>query len=316
MKITKDMINPELRKVGALARLLFHIRSERTFRFIQKLVKLLNSRKKPAGLDFEEKIIKTANNPKLRLCIYKGKEEKPSDIGFLWIHGGGYGFGIPELDLTFINNFIKAKNCVIVSPDYRLSIEAPFPAAIDDCYDSLVWMKENAKELGISRIFVGGESAGGGLTAAVCLMARDKGEVNISYQMPFYPMLDDRLTKSSTDNDAPMWNTKSNQEAWKIYLKEVYGTDVSKYAAPARETDYTNLPPAYTFVGSIDPFLDETKAYIENLKNAGIEAELDIYPGCYHSFDYLCQKTSIAKKAIAKYIEKFKEAAERYRVDI
>lgn len=89
------------------------------------------------------------------------------------------------------------------------------------------------------KIFVGGNSAGGGMTAALTLYARDKGEVNIAFQMPLYPMLDDRPTKTSKNNDAPVWNTKSNIAAWKLYLGDDYGTDrVSKYAAPARETDF------------------------------------------------------------------------------
>lgn len=186
--------------------------------------------------------------------------------GLLWIHGGGYAMGIPEQDHGFVRSFVGATGCVMVVPDYKKSLYAPFPAALEDCYLALLWLKENGKKYGMRRdkIFVGGNSAGGGMTAALTLYARDRGEVNIAFQMPLYPMLDDRPTETSKNNDAPVWNTKSNIAAWELYLGSDYGTDrVSKYAAPARETDFSGLPPTLTFIGSIDPFLAETKSYVE-----------------------------------------------------
>ena len=180
---------------------------------------------------------------------------------------------------------VKKYGAVVVCVSYRLSIEAPYPAALEDCHAALCWMKEHAGELGIndSQIMVGGESAGGGLTAALCMYARDKKSVNIAYQMPLYPMLDDRDTESSRDNHTPIWNTKRNHAAWKLYLKDQ--SSIPPYAAPARQTDYSNLPPAYTFVGDIEPFHCETLTYIENLKAAGVEASVDVYPNWFHAYD-------------------------------
>ena len=143
------------------------------------------------------------------------------------------------------------------------------------------------------KIFVGGNSAGGGMTAALTLYARDRGEVNIAFQMPLYPMLDDRPTKTSKNNDAPVWNTKSNIAAWKLYLGDDYGTDmVSKYAAPARETDFSGLPPTLTFIGSIDPFLAETKSYVEALRAAGVPVEFRIFEADSTASIYIILQTS------------------------
>lgn len=241
------------------------------------------------------------------------KKEPAQTPGVLWIHGGGYATGMAEM--AYFSRplaLVKKYGAVVVCVNYRLSIEAPYPAALEDCHSALCWMKEHAAELGIndSQIMVGGESAGGGLTAALCMYARDKGSVNIAYQMPLYPMLDDRDTESSRDNHAPIWNTKRNHAAWKLYLKGL--TEIPPYAAPARQTDYSNLPPTYTFVGDIEPFYCETLTYIENLKAAGVEASVDVYPNWFHAYDMFFPFKAMAKQAIAKFEEQFCYAAEHY----
>ena len=156
-------------------------------------------------------------------------------------------------------------------------------------------MKENADRFRInpSQLMVGGESAGGGLCAALCMMARDRKEVKIAYQMPLYPMLDNLDTDSSRDNHGKVWNTRKNHLGWKTYLRKDAKRLVSPYAAAARETDYSNLPPAYTFVGDGEPFYRETLTYIENLKKAGIPAEVDVYHCDMHAFDMLKPKSNI-----------------------
>jgi len=243
-------------------------------------------------------------------------DPQPNAIGLLWLHGGGYAIGTPEQDAKKMSIFIKSENCVIIAPDYRLSTETPYPAAINDCYNSLVWMKDHAQELGINdeQLFVTGNSAGGGLTAAVSLMARDRNEVNIAFQMPLYPMIDDRMnTYSVVSNDAPIWDSQANYHAWRLYLGYLFGTDnVPKYAAPSRENNYENLPPTYTFVGDIEPFYDETRIYIENLQKAGIKAEIDVYPGCFHAFDTIGGNKGISQVATQTCIQKFKYAAQNY----
>ena len=204
---------------------------------------------------------------------------------------------------------------VLVSPDYRLSRKHPYPAGLEDCYAALLYLRDHAKELGIreDQIMVGGESAGGGLAAALCMLAKDRGEVNIAYQMPLYPMLDDRDTESSRDNHAPNWNTKRNHKAWKRYLREAWGTDlVPVYAAPARRQDFSGLPPCYTFVGDIEPFYRETADYVENLKKAGVEAEMDTYPDWFHAYDVLFPMKKISREAIGRFEQHFAYAIGHY----
>lgn len=245
----------------------------------------------------------------------KNRKPKEQTPGILWIHGGGYATGMAEMVyFTRALNLVKKYGAVVVALSYRLSIEAPYPAALEDCYAALKYLKAHTEELGANsnQIMVGGESAGGGLTAALCMYARDKGEVNIAYQMPLYPMIDDRDTESSGDNHAPVWNTKRNHSAWKIYLGDLAGGDVPPYAAPARQADYRNLPPAYTFVGDIEPFYCETLEYIENLKKAGVEAKVDVYPNWFHAYDMMRPFRKVSKEAIAKFEEQYLYAAEHY----
>ena len=169
--------------------------------------------------------------------------------------------------LTRAISLVKKYGAVLIAPAYCLSTKSPYPAALEDCYVALKYLKEHADILGINsnQIMVGGESAGGGLTAALCMYARDKKEVNIAYQMPLYPMIDNCDTASSCNNHARVWNTKRNHKAWKLYLSNLTGKDVPAYASPSRQTDYSSLPPAYTFVGDIELFYSETLTYIENL---------------------------------------------------
>ena len=252
----------------------------------------------------------------IKILIFRptaAKREPSKTPGILWIHGGGYATGMAEM--VYFSRalaLVKKYGAVVVCLSYRLSIEAPYPAALEDCHAALCWVKDHAGELGInsSRIMVGGESAGGGLTAALCMYARDRGSVNIAYQMPIYPMLDDRDTDSSRDNHAPVWNTRRNHAAWKLYLKGL--TDIPPYAAPARQTDYANLPPAYTFVGDIEPFYCETLRYIENLRAAGVEAHVDVYPDWFHGYDLYFPFKKKAKSAIAAFEERYCYAAEHY----
>ena len=254
----------------------------------------------------------------IKILIFRptaAKKEPSKTPGILWIHGGGYATGMAEM--VYFSRalaLVKKYGAVVVCLSYRLSIEAPYPAALEDCHAALCWVKDHAVELGInsSRIMVGGESAGGGLTAALCMYARDRGSMNIAYQMPIYPMLDDRDTDSSRDNHAPVWNTRRNHAAWKLYLKGL--TDIPPYAAPARQTDYTNLPPAYTFVGDIEPFYCETLRYIENLRAAGVEANVDVYPDWFHGYDLYFPFKKKAKAAIAAFEERYCYAAEHYSV--
>lgn len=251
----------------------------------------------------------------LLLRPLKNARPKEKTPGIVWIHGGGYRTGMAKMIyMSRAMNLVRKYGAVVITPEYRLSTEAPYPAALEDCYATLKYLKDHTEEWGInsSQLMVGGESAGGGLTAALCMYARDKGEVNIAYQMPLYPMIDNEDTESSKDNHAPVWNTRKNHSAWKLYLRGLEGKKVPAYAAPARQNDYSNLPPAYTFVGDIEPFYCETLSYVDNLQKAGVEAKVDVYPGCFHAFDMMTPFSKVSKVAIAEFEKQYLYAAKHY----
>ena len=272
--------------------------------------------KKKRNLFLTEKRKIRVGNHWLKIRIIRPVGEPAGEsTGVLWIHGGGYQSGSSkDVYVTRALSLTVKFGAIIIAPDYRLSKRHPYPSGLQDCYAALLYMKDHAKALGIrdDQIMVGGESAGGGLTAALCMMARDRKEVNIAYQMPLYPMLDDHDTESSRDNHAKVWNTRRNHMAWKMYLKGIEDKDVSVYAAPARQTDYSGLPPAYTFVCTAEPFYCETLTFIDNLKKAGIEAAVDVYEGLYHAFDMNSPKLDISKEAIERFNERFAYAREHY----
>ena len=314
-EVSSDEIHPELRFIGNLIRMIVPYMDETFFAMANFFMDNFGLPDLTHSIKSEEVYISREDGSSLRLRIYSPDEKQENVPGLLWIHGGGYAMGCPEQDFSYIQSFVDASGCVVVAPDYMNSPAAPYPAAFDDCYRSLLWLKENGKDYGMSddKIFVGGNSAGGGLCAAVTLKARDTGDVNIAFQVPIYPMLDDRMvTQSSQNNDAPVWNSASNEIAWKLYLGNLYGTDcVPAYASPSRATDFSDLPPTLTYIGTVDPFYDETMEYVSNLRQAGIEVMCETYEGCFHGFDLL-SFSSPAKEAKEFLIEGFMYAAEHY----
>lgn len=238
-----------------------------------------------------------------------------SATGILWLHGGGYIAGMKEMvHASRAVDLVKRFGAIVLSPGYRLALKTPYPAAIDDCYAALLYLKAHAAAFGVrsDQLMVGGESAGGGLCAAVCIRARDEGGVNVAFQMPLYPMLDDRNTESSRDNHGRVWNTRRNRLAWRLYLR---GTDralLSPCAAPARLTDFSGLPPAYSFVGDGEPFYAETVLYFERLRAAGIPAELDIYHTDMHAFDMMRPDDALSVRAAEAFNACFAAAQARF----
>ena len=301
MRITPNMINKELRVAAFVARLLMQ-----PWPWYIRMIAALSMRARGSpikGVQCEEVWIpRFGEGSRIRTRIYKplGSIERLPVL--LYLHGGGYFMGTPESFALIIRKFIETRHCIVIAPDYRKSLKAPYPAAIDDCYETLVWIKNNSEMLGArpDQIMVGGHSAGGGLTAALTLRARDRGEVNIAFQMPIYPMIDDRMTtESARDNNAPLWNSKLNEMAWHFYLSELKRRNqpIPYDAAAARASDYSNLPPTMTSVGDLEPFRDETIAYVENLKKAGVPVEFEIFKGCFHGFDMVAPNASVSKEA-------------------
>lgn len=247
-----------------------------------------------------------ARTGRQKLIILRPAGQEGPVPGILWIHGGGYMTGMAAMVYASCGRMLAKKyGAVVVSPGYRLAWKKPYPAALEDCYTALEYMADHAEELGIRRdqLIVGGESAGGGLAAAVCLYARDQGRIPVAFQIPLYPMLDCFDTPSSRDNHGHNWNTRRNHWGWKHYLGDLYGSpSVPKYASPSRETNYTGLPPAYTYVLDGEPFLDETRTYIRRLQEAGVEAAVDVYSGNFHGFDvfFWTQNAKTAKRKLCE----------------
>ena len=267
----------------------------------------------------QRKVIHIPSTGRPIKALVLGPDTPPSGprAGVLWLHGGGYATGMAEMALfSRPRGLVERFGVTVLAPSYRLSVEAPYPAALEDCHAALVYLRDHAAELSVrdDQIFVGGESAGGGLTAALCMYERDTDGVRIAYQMPLYPMIDDRDTPSSRNNRERVWNTRRNHAAWRLYLRGLKkeGAEVPPYAAPARQTDYAGLPPTYTYVGDIEPFLCETLEYVGNLRRAGVEAKLDVYPDWYHAYDLFHPKSPAGRRAIEAFEKSFEHAMGSY----
>lgn len=222
----------------------------------------------------------------------------------LEIHGGGYVIGTADMSDVFNRMVALSHDCVVVSVDYRLAPETPWPGALEDCYAALCWLHDQAETLGVdrARIAISGGSAGGGHAAALAIHARNQGGPAICFQLLDFPMLDDRT--GSTADPHPWcgefaWTPEMNRFGWQSLLgMEPGGPDVPDAAVPARVADLSGLPPAYISIGGIDLFLEESLEYARRLSRAGVPVELHVIPGGYHGFG-LAQDAPQTKQAKA-----------------
>lgn len=235
--------------------------------------------------------------PDIRVRIYRPVKATGTLPGIYFIHGGGMILGTIEGEDPVATMICDQVGAVVVSVDYRLAPEAPHPAPAEDSYAGLVWTAKNAAELGIDpdRLGVYGASAGGGLTIAVALMARDRGGPALKFIMPIYPMLDDTNTTESSQaiTDIGIWDRAGNIEAWGWYLG---GKEADAYAAPARATDLSGLPPAFIDVGTVDLFLDEDIVFVQRLIAAGVPTEFHIHPGAYHAAETFAADAALSRR--------------------
>ena len=178
-------------------------------------------------------------------------------------------------------------------------VQHPYPAPLEDCYAGLTWVHQHASELDIDtgHLGIGGASSGAGLAAGLALLTRDRGRIPLAFQLLIYPMIDDRQVTSSSQWEVPVWPPSANALGWSAYLGEAYGGDVPMYAAAARATDLTNLPPALVVVGGVDGFVDEDVDFARRLNAAGIPTELHMYPGAVHGFDGMAATAAVAQRA-------------------
>ena len=217
------------------------------------------------------------------------------------VHGGGMIMGTATLGIGDVAPYVAEGLAVVASVEYRLAPEHPDPAPIEDCYAGLRWIADHAEELGVDpdRVTVYGDSAGGGLAAGLAILARDRGRPAISHQVLLSPMLDDRMITPSSRmlaGDGP-WDRLDNLWAWTALLGERRGgSDVSRYAAPARATDLAGLPRTYIDCGSTETFRDEILDYAGRLSAAGVVVDLHMWGGGFHGFDHVPSALSVASK--------------------
>ncbi len=274
-------IHPELRKAARFTpRALI---SSRTLPVLRRLTGL--QRPKNDGVE----VLTLESGVGIRL--YRPVGATTTTPALLWIHGGGYVLGTAAQDDALCRRFVQALGITVASVDYRLAPEHPYPAPLEDCYTALQWLA-GLPAVDADRIAIGGASAGGGLAAALALLARDRDGVKPVFQLLVYPMIDDRsVGQHLNDPGQRLWNATSNRFGWQAYLG---GAD-PEIAAPARRTDLAGLPPAWLGVGTLDLFHDEDLDYAARLQAAGVPCEVHVVPGAFHGFDGIVAKADISK---------------------
>jgi acetyl esterase/lipase len=295
-----NLVHPELRKATASFPKL-PVGSNFGRKLTRLLLPLLLPKTKvPEGVTIEW--VKAATGQRLRVYTPAGTKTRPA---MLYIHGGGMMIGAPQMDDGLLSNLASELDILIVSPEYRLAPEHPYPAPVDDCHEAWQWMLANSSKLGIdsSRIAIGGESAGGGLAAGLVLRIHDEGGQRPIAQWLLCPMLDDRTAQDRTLDgvDHFIWNNKLNLAGWSSYLSTKFGTEqVPAYAAPSRRSDFNGLPKAWIGVGDVELFYQEDKKYAENLKAAGVSCELDVVAGGPHAFEGMVPEAEVSKDYLAR----------------
>lgn len=231
--------------------------------------------------------------PDVPVLLYRPPGQLENSPALLHIHGGGTISGAPELSAYASAAVALELGIPVASVDYRLAPETPFPGAHEDCYAALAWLFDQAEAFGIdaTRIAVSGDSAGGGLATAVTLMARDRGQYGIAAQFLTYPMLDHRTGGPDDPYRNPKtgefaWTRQRNRFAWAA-LRGGYALDDARigWFSPIRAADLSGLPPAWIGVGTLDLMYDESVAYAQRLRAAGIAMQLEVYPGATHAFN-------------------------------
>ncbi|MBL7627798.1 alpha/beta hydrolase [Frankia sp. CN6] len=228
--------------------------------------------------------------------VFRPESPHPGGPALLWIHGGGMVMGTAAIDDRFCRWLAGELGIIVASVDYRLAPEYPYPVPLHDCYSGLRWLATQP-DVDASRIAIGGASAGGGLAAALALLAKQEGEIQPAFQLLVYPMLDDR-TSDRSDIDARrlrIWSHSSNRFGWNAYLGGRVGVEVPALAAPARADDLTGLPPAWIGVGTHDLFHDEDVHYAARLTASGVSCFLHEVPGAYHGFDTLETSAAVSR---------------------
>lgn len=256
----------------------------------------------PPGVQFRDTVAENANGANVPIRIYR-RDDLPSRVGaLLFIHGGAFVFGDLELEHDRCLYYAANVDVTVVSVDYRLAPEFPFPAGLDDVNSALRWLVEHAEELGVDpqRICIGGASAGGALAAGLVLLCRDEHGPSIAAQMLLYPVLDDRLATLSVEafEIYDPWDGERSRQMWPLYLG--HHGDALPYAAPARAGDLSGLPITFVMSCEEDPLRDEDLAFAQRLLHAGVSVELHHYRGTYHAFDVFAPESAVGRRALSE----------------
>ena len=247
--------------------------------------------------------------PEITVRVYRPVDASGPLPGIYYIHGGGMVLGELDDENPAAELLCEQVGAVVVSVKYRLAPEDPYPAAVEDCYAGLEGLSKNGAEVGgdAQRLAIYGASAGGGLTLATALLARDRGGPELSFMMPIYPMIDDRNETASSHavTDIGVWDRAGNIEAWEWYLG---GQEADQYAAPARADDLSGLPPAFMDVGTVDLFLDEDLAFAQRLMHAGVPVELHVHPGAFHATELVAPQSVLSQRIWAMRIDALRRA--------
>lgn len=246
------------------------------------------------ALGEQRQITSPLDGHNLRLCVYRPENPSAESLpAMLYIHGGGFVLGRPEMADDYLAGLAQELEILIVAVDYRLAPEHPFPVPLEDCYQALKWIFEQSRSLHVdpTRVVIMGHSAGGGLAAATAILARDKGEHQLAGLLMVYPMLDHRTGQTQAPHDNPTtghlsWTHDANRFCWQC-MQGSYALDDQRQAhfSPALARDLTGLPASFLSVGALDLFLDEGVAFALQLSRCAVPVELHVYPGVPHMFD-------------------------------
>lgn len=298
--MTEHTFDPQLRAARFLPRTVITSRTLPTLRLITKFAGAVQRQ--------DGEVVAVDDDVSVR--IFRPASAQQRGPALLWIHGGGMVLGDAAQDSRFCRRIAEELDVVVVSVEYRLAPKHPFPTPLEDCYTALLWLA-GQPDIDPARIAIGGASAGGGLAAALALLARERGTVSPVLQLLSYPMLDDRTT-ARTDIDPRqlrLWSPKSNRFGWRSYLgSPKTEVDVSPLAAPARHDDLSGLPPAWIGVGTNDLFHDEDVTYAQRLQRAGVATSLHVVPGAYHAFDSVEAKSPVSEAFFQAQITALDEA--------
>jgi acetyl esterase/lipase len=290
-------VHPDLRRVARIAPR--HIIGPGTLPIVRRVSAVTGRLRQPDTSGVE--VIALESGAAVRLFRPVGATEATPAL--LWIHGGGYVIGTAQQDDRLCRRFCKRLGITVASVEYRLAPEHPYPVPLEDCYSALTWLA-GQPAVDESRLAIGGASAGGGLAAALALLARDRGEIAPAFQLLAYPMLDDRSSATVASPNYRLWSPRSNRFGWKAYLG---GAD-PRVAVPGRRDDLAGLPPAWIGVGTHDLFHDEDLAYAERLRAAGVPCHVEIVPGAFHGFDLVVPKTQVAQQFFASQCDGLRAA--------